>query len=343
MSRTQRAFNIQKRKDSNTYLLTLNPPSGLPEAVCGEWRRKSFSHLPPPLAVFRNPKNKAEAEKGAMELVNYLRNQPGVVSACTGNAKVGQAHCLAFMSRLGQFEKDVRRGGGGLAGTRTFVVVVRFVRMAFKEYGMTHEAWRNPFDRIWPPKSKEPLPRDILEPWEVRKLFEPGVISDPLERALAAAMLWAGMRKSEILGLRPEDLNWDIPHITVRNAWKCHNTKNKRLGDPKWHKVRIIPFPEQLQNAIKELWDEYGRHDFVFCGKKGKLAGGKRMQNGLKKWIKAAGIDLKGRNIVPHGRFFFVLPPNRVKPHLSAVFLAPRRRQSPPSNPRDNTYCTCYH
>jgi integrase len=215
--------------------------------------------------------------------------------------EVEQTHCLAFMTRLGMKEKDKCRGGGPIAGTRTYEITLRFVRMAFKEYAETHETWRNPFDRIKPPRSKTPRERDILETWEIKKLFEPGVIQDPLDRALAAAMFWAGMRRGEIYGLMPEDLNWRIPCIVIRNAWQNYGRKKKRLGDPKWHKTRRIAFPIQLQEAIHELWATYGEHKFVFCNREGKLPGAKYLQHRLPRWIKAAGIDLGGRDIVPHG------------------------------------------
>ncbi len=217
--------------------------------------------------------------------------------------EVEQTHCLAFMARLGLMEKDGARGGGLIAGTRTYEFVIRFIRMAFAEYGKTHEIWRNPFDRIDSPKSKKPQERDILEEWEIRKLFEPGVITDPLDRALAAAMFWTGLRRGEIYGLKPEDLNWNTraPRIIIRNAWKLYSSKKKILGDPKWHKIREVPFPVQLQKAIRELWDANGQHEFVFCNAKGELPSSGYMQHKLPRWIEAAGIDLGGRKIVPHG------------------------------------------
>ena len=196
--------------------------------------------------------------------------------------EVEQTHCLAFMSRLGMKEKNKYRGGGTIAGTRTYEIVIKFIRIAFTEYGETHETWRNPFGRIKPPKSKTARERDILETWEIRKLFEPGIIIDPLDRALAAAMFWAGLRRGEIYGLKPEDLNWKIPRIIICHAWQCYGSPKKRsLGDPKWHKVREIPFPIQLQEAIRELWAAYGQHEFVFCNRNGKLPGIKYIERRL--------------------------------------------------------------
>ncbi|MDR3338238.1 MAG: site-specific integrase [Treponema sp.] len=136
----------------------------------------------------------------------------------------------------------------------------------------------------------------------MKKLFEPGIISDALDRALAADMLWAGLRRGEIYGLKPEDLNWKIPRIIIRNAWQRYDSpKARSLGDPKWHKVREIPFPVQLQTAIKELWEANGEHEFVFTDKEGKLPGANNCRRWLPRWIKAAGIDLGGRDIVPYG------------------------------------------
>jgi integrase len=57
-------------------------------------------------------------------------------------------------------------------------------------------------------------------------------------------MFWGGMRRGEIYGLKPEDLNWDTSKITIRNAWQRYDSpENRSLGDPKWHKPRRISFP----------------------------------------------------------------------------------------------------
>jgi integrase len=216
--------------------------------------------------------------------------------------KVDHAAILSFMGRMGVKEKEKSHGGGAIAGTRTYEITLKFVRMAFKEYAETHYDWRNPFLGFRAPKSKKGLERDVLEYWEILKLFEPGVIPDPLDRALCAAMFWAGLRRGEIYGLKPQDLDWGAPKIIVRNAWQRYDSEKKRsLGDPKHHKFREIPFPARLQAAIKELWAAYGEYEFVFCGKNGKLPGANYMKRWLPRWIKWAGIDLAGRKLVPHG------------------------------------------
>ena len=192
------------------------------------------------------------------------------------------------------------KGGGTLSGTRTLELVLSFIRMAFFEYWKTHDNWKNLFEKIDPPRSRKPIERDILEIWEINKLFELGVINDPLDRALAAAIFWGGLRRSEIYGLKPEDLNWNTPSITVRNAWKRYDSKERVLEDPKCHKIRKISFPIKLQEAIRKLWAAYGQHEIVFCDASGKLPGANYMWRWLPRWIEAAGIELDGRVIIPH-------------------------------------------
>ncbi|MDR1930997.1 MAG: site-specific integrase, partial [Treponema sp.] len=55
-----------------------------------------------------------------------------------------------------------------------------------------------------------------------------------------------------------------------------------------------------LQNAIKKLWDENGRHEFVFAEKNGKAIGPSWIKGRFKIWLERAGIELGGRRIVPH-------------------------------------------
>jgi integrase/recombinase XerD len=211
---------------------------------------------------------------------------------------VEESHALAFTARLGiRKTKDGRE----LAGTRTFEVVVAFVRMAFHEYWEEHQHWINPFDRIKAPKRYKGRRRDVLQESEILKLFMPGVITDVLEYAVCTAMFWVGLRRAEIFGLKTSDLDWKTPQIRIDHAWKLFGKKkNRTLGDPKWHKHREAPFPEELQAAIKKLQEVNGVHDFVFCYKDGGTPHGKWILEKMPKWMKAAGVDPAGRKIVPH-------------------------------------------
>jgi integrase len=224
----------------------------------------------------------------------YLKNDPLML---LNMDEVKQSDILALAARLGERKTRDQRD---LAGTRTFEIVIRFVRMAFKEYEEDHEEWRNPFSRIKAPKQKKSNARDAIEEDEIVKLFAPGVIDNILDKAVCTAMFWSGLRRSELWGLKVEDLDWKTPKIKICHAWKRFNSKNRVLGDPKWHKIREIPFPLDLQQAIKELWAVNGKHDFVFSRKDGSVPSASYIKNHLPKWLKRAGIELNGRRIVPH-------------------------------------------
>jgi site-specific recombinase XerC len=380
MARIAEPYVVQKRNDTETFIVTLNVASGLPRPVYKAWNRRSFTKLPDALAMYRSPSSKAAAKRGARALIEYLKKEaaqkkfdpsadsflvgewlekftafegnprsaritgknrpysPATVKGYRSNfnlylrraplmrKRIGdleQTDMLELMSRIGEIKvgasrkKDPQKKNAGykMAGTRTFEIVIKFVRMAFREYGMTHPRWLNPFQGIETPTTEE-NPRDILDNEETLKLFSPdaGAFKDAMEKAVCAAMYWAGLRRAEIFALRPGNLdwNWKNPVIHVESAWKNFGSSDREIGDPKWHKKRGVPFPAQLQAAIKELWDEQGTHEFVFAWRKGFKKGhclsmaecdipGPKWGNGrMKKWIARAGINVSGRRIVPH-------------------------------------------
>jgi site-specific recombinase XerD len=72
------------------------------------------------------------------------------------------------------------------------------------------------------------------------------------------------------------------------------------LGPPKGKRERDAPFDPVLQEAVKKLWEENGKHDFVFCHKDGSTPGSSWIYANFPRWLKRAGIDVAGRQIVPH-------------------------------------------
>jgi integrase len=132
------------------------------------------------------------------------------------------------------------------------------------------------------------------------KLFMPGVLKDTAELAVCAVMFLAGLRRAEVSALKPDDLDWITPKIVVRRSWQMFNSKNRVMGPPKGKKARDAPFDPVLQEAIKKLWKENGRHEFVFSDKNGKAIGPSWIKGKFPRWLKDAGIELGGREIVPH-------------------------------------------
>jgi integrase len=107
-------------------------------------------------------------------------------------------------------------------------------------------------------------------------------------------------RLPEIFALKLEDLDWYTPKIMVRRAWQNFDRVNKVLGPPKGKKERKAPFDPVLQEAVKKLWEENGKHEFVFCRKDGSLPGSSWIYANFPKWLARAGIEPGGRKIVPH-------------------------------------------
>jgi integrase len=213
-----------------------------------------------------------------------------------------EADALEFISRLARRDmtrKDIK-GKYKLAGTGSFEQIIKFMRMAFKEYQKSHQKWHNPFRDIEPPKNSRKVDRDTLTEDEVVRLFGPGILKDTMELAVAAAMFMAGLRRGELFALRPEDLDWRTPKILIRRAWQDFDRRSREMGPAKGKKERLAPFDSVLQKAIKKLWEENGEHEYVFSFADGKTPGPSWIRYRFKKWIARAGINLNGRKIVPH-------------------------------------------
>jgi len=210
--------------------------------------------------------------------------------------EVEEEDALAFITRM---SVKKLKDGRPMGGTRTFAGVVKFVSMAFKSYQRQNRQWQNPFQYIDPPLYNKKT-RDFLPEEEMIRLFCPGVLQSTMELAVCAVMFLSGLRRAEVAALKPEDLDWQTPKITVRRAWQNFESKNRVLGPPKSKKERIAPFDPLLQEAIKKLWEDNGKHEFVFCWKNGEHIGPSWAYNKFQEWLKKAGIELGGRDIVPH-------------------------------------------
>jgi len=128
--------------------------------------------------------------------------------------EVEEEDALEFVSRLSIKKPE---NGNPMSGSRTFAGVIIFVRMAFRTYQRKNRKWLNPFQNIDPPSYKS-ITRDALPEDEMLKLFYPGVLKRTMEMAVCAAIFLSGLRRSEVAALKPEDLDWHTPKITVRRA-----------------------------------------------------------------------------------------------------------------------------
>jgi len=275
------------------------------EITVGEWMKKFTSITESPKAARLMSKNRPYSDGS----VDRLRGLYDVhIKSDTFMemlmSEVESQDALAFLGRMGLRELGGRYKNKSekvkMVGTETYIKLIKFVRMAFREYGRDRPYWQNPFRDIDPPKDIEYHERDTLTEAEVISLFRPGVLLDKMEVAVCAAMFWAGLRRGEIFALRPEDLDWGTPRILVRQAWQNYSYKRRKLSTTKSKRDRVAPFDDFLMDAIKALWQENGEHQFVFSFADGTTPGPTWIKCRLRKWIARAGINLGGRNIVPH-------------------------------------------
>jgi integrase/recombinase XerD len=219
-------------------------------------------------------------------------------------SEVESQDALAFMNRMGLRELQGRykklEEKPKMAGTETFAKLIKFVRMGFREYGIDRHGWYNPFSSIDAPTEIVYQERDCILEEEVVRLFQPGVLQEPMEVAVCAAMFLAGLRRAEIFALRKDDLDWGTPKITVRHAWQNFSYRRRKMGPTKSKAERDAPFDLVLQNAIKKLWEQNGQHEFVFSYADGTTPGPSWIKGRFKKWLDRACIELQGREIVPH-------------------------------------------
>jgi len=220
-------------------------------------------------------------------------------------AEIEEEDILEYMTRLSLKKKIVggkkkRETDISLGGTRTFSMVVGFIKTAFNVYQRKNRQWFNPFLYMEEMPRYKGKKRDALPEEEMIKLFKPGVLNTSMELAVCAAMFLSGLRRAEVFALKPCDLDWDTPKITVCWAWQCFDHVDKKLGPPKGKRERLAPFDPILQEAIRKLWQENGQHEYVFSQVDGTTPGSSWISQNFKRWLGRADIVLRGRNIVPH-------------------------------------------
>jgi hypothetical protein len=121
MPRTAGPYRVYRRHDTKKFIVTIYPASGLPIHVCEQWRRSSFSNLPPELAHLRDPRTRAAAESAVHVLVEFLKKRdlpPSLASIHADDPTVGE--WLAKFTSLDDNPRAARLIGEGVpysAGT----------------------------------------------------------------------------------------------------------------------------------------------------------------------------------------------------------------------------------
>jgi integrase/recombinase XerD len=283
------------------------------DITVGDWLKKFISIETSPRTGINIAENGSCSEDSILTYESYFRcHIEGDPILELKMAEVDRHDVIDLSTRMAIKKIGERKNKAGeiispgreMGGTRTFVGVIKFFRMAFKNYESSNENWVNPYRTLKEPKY-ESVERDAFSEEEILKFFSPGVFLTTMELAVGAAIFWAGLRRSEVFALKPEDLDWHNQVINVRRTWQCFDNKNKKkLGPTKGKRSRKTLFDPILQNAIKKLWEKNGQHEYVFSYKKpfrGSITpGASWIKHNFDKWLSRAGIERNGRDIVPH-------------------------------------------
>ena len=285
------AYLKQKQSDGGARRITAE------DVTVGEWVKKFTAIETSPRTGINASKNRPYSPGTVNMYDNYyechIKGDPITKLKMT---EVEEEDILDFNTRM---SVKKLKDGRPMGGTRTYKGVLGLVRTAFGNYQRKNRKWLNPFLYIDSPKYSSKT-RDALPEEEILKIFEPGVLRGTMELAVGALMFYSGLRRAEVFALKPEDLDWHTPKITVRRAWQMFESKDRVLGPPKSKKPRDTLFDPILQEAIKKLWEENGKHEYVICYKNGKTPGPSWIKGRFPKWLERAGIELGGREIVPH-------------------------------------------
>lgn len=135
--------------------------------------------------------------------------------------------------------------------------------------------------RLPRPKRGRKLPT-VLGREEVRRLL--ARIRNPKHRAIVMLLYAAGLRVSEVVRLRCEDVDLERGLITVRRA--------------KGRKERVVMLADVAATAVRAYRDAYRPTDWLFPGaRKGRHLHARSVQHLLKRAARRAGLDKK---VTPH-------------------------------------------
>ena len=149
---------------------------------------------------------------------------------------------------------------------------------------------QDPAENLKAPKVEKKLP-DILSVDEVNRLLEQPCVRTPKgmrDKAMLELLYATGIRVTELISLRTEDVNWKLDYIVCRDR----------------NKQRIVPFGSKARKALEQYMKEArsaltGAQDcgilFPNCSGSGMSRQG--FWKLLRQYVKQAGIEME---ITPH-------------------------------------------
>jgi integrase len=162
---------------------------------------------------------------------------------------------------------------------------------AFEQAVLWKMRTTSPMEGVTVPKAQE-KEQNVLKPEEVKE-YTKKIEGDPLFPLIYTA-LWTGMRRSELLGLRWQDVDLKAKVIRVVQALHIVD-KEYVFGDVKSEKSkRSIPISNSLTILLQKLKDsqgekKYKEQDLVFCNKDGTPLSPSTVTHRYRKITTAAG------------------------------------------------------
>lgn len=227
-------------------------------------------------------------EKGLSEnsIQSYASDLTDFLSFLEGNGITDPSHAdttviLAWLIRL------TRKGLSPRSRARYLISVRGFYRYLMAEDLIAS----NPVKEIGIPKTGQSLPK-IISVQDVEALIQAGNPSNPRDlrnMAMLEVMYGAGLRVSELIGLRHQDMDMDAGLVRV-------------MG--KGSKERIVPVGTPAQKSVK-MWMEKGRPSvlkhlrspYLFVARAGKPMTRQGFWKIVKKFALEAGLS---PGITPH-------------------------------------------
>ncbi len=111
---------------------------------------------------------------------------------------------------------------------------------------------------------------------------------DQQEAALYLTAALEGLRRSELLALLWEDVDFEQSSIRV---WEAYSAKQK--GKPKSRKSRTVPMVDKVARALKELKKrshDTAKSDLVFCSRDGTPLDGSALRRRYRRTLAAADL-----------------------------------------------------
>lgn len=198
---------------------------------------------------------------------------------CLGNKDLSE-YSTSDASQFRDFLFD--RGMVSSSVKRVFSSVKSIVNLVIREKGL---GISNPFSSVYMPDKDDIKKRKTISIDNVRKIQEACIKEDDDLRWIVGLISDTGMRLSEAIGLRREDivLDNDIPYVSIRP------NKKRRLKTKQ--SERIVPLVGTSLWAAKQVL-KYTDSEYVFTRySKGSTSNSNSASAALNKWIKSIAGD----------------------------------------------------